>query len=605
LKKFCVICNRLANQWETTCVLCGDELVPYTPERDEKLGRKRMNSIDYTEARKSGSSRFIPLLDPLLDLDLDLSEEISLESSDEKPSIQLSGHRTRTFGSRPPQPLSSAFLAPQRPRRPAPLQPPHSVKPPTPRMTVDSIGELADLVERCINTIDAYSPADAGAMQQRVQDTFGRHWLELYAGGLSPTAGRKQAFRKEFLEKFGAHLRSKQNDLTWGSGCNGKTILLKDLVGAPNVALFTSAIEEEMRSAQFRDAVVLHGVDAYADTASTLNWSKAKHFIVGGSSGAGKTFGAKTIMKALNFCAAYELGLDPHSRFQLKSPKGTGGNSQATRNLCDALFVEGHGVKSIANVVSVDGGDTRAVSQIRGITLQAALLLGYKGIADIYDKTGKMDMKDAIKAAAAKAKAHVIEPRTFASGAENYDQTVLEPMRTIFSMVYTDDDVIETQGDGRAWYDFKKKHDVPLLPLNPNKRDRIGCESKTYSAGPLGISRFLGRKFSEKVLDDFVQAYKKMVRAYPLCVELINNSKKESDGTLNRSRPTHVWVYPAVHKGTYQAGIKNPLKFATMKEIIEAATTVRTFKDPSVDTGEVTVCEMNGIYCVIVPKPVD
>jgi hypothetical protein len=615
LKKYCALCEILVQEEEPSCPECGWELMPYRSELDEDLGRKRMNTIDYTEALKIGSPRFIPLLDPLLDLDLDFSEESQEDSSEEQPTTQSGGQRTRSLAvSRPVRPNGFVPVNPVRPNQPVPPNRPktrrvQAVNPPKFKRTVDSIGELADLVDGCIQSLDVYSPAGADAMQLRVQGILGREWLELYQGGLSPTANRKQDVRRDFLQKFAAHLRGNQNTLKWGSSYNSKAIPLSELVGAQNVTLFTSAIDEEMKSAPFRDAVVLHGVDAYAGTARTLSWSKAKHFIVGGSSGAGKTFGAKTIMKALNFCAAYEGMLSSTTRAQLTSPKGIDGNSQKTRNLSEALFVPEHfvnkqSVKGIPNVVSVDGGDTRAVSQIRGITLQAALLLGYHGVSDIYDKTGKMDMKNAIKAAAARAKAHVIEPRTFAAGSENYDKTVTEPTRTVFCMVYTDDDVIETQGTSRAWYDFVDKRNVSLLPLNPNKRDRIGCESKTYSAGPMGLSRLLGRKLSEKVLDDFVQAYKKLTEAYPMCVELINNSKKEN-GKLNRSRPTHVWVYPAVHKGTYSAGIENPLKFATTQEILNAASMKIEFKDASVDTGKVTVCLMGGNYCVIVPKPAD
>jgi hypothetical protein len=305
-------------------------------------------------------------------------------------------------------------------------------------------------------------------------------------------AGSSIAARRVFLLAFALHIPSLKMQSLLDN--RGRAIKLADLVGKRNVGAYKAAIEEEKNSKEYREAVVRAGVKTYSGLG--LTWTKPKHLVVGGSSGAGKTFGSKTIFKALQ----------KHS---------------SDETLRHFFFTGNSREPAVKYIVSVDGGDARATSQIRSIVLQCALALGYKGISDLHSNTEGLDIKNKIKAAAfhPESRVHVVEPRTFSNFLqETYSKIVVDPARVVFCMVETDPGVIRLQGESRAWYDYQRN-----APPSPDyiqlNNEKVGCESKEYSDG--GLSWGFAR--SESARAGYVTHTRKKGVA-PLAVVLKNNS---------------------------------------------------------------------------------
>jgi hypothetical protein len=324
---------------------------------------------------------------------------------------------------------------------------------------------------------------------------------ELYSGVKKKSV---EGARKRFILKFAETLEAmKETDF---KANHTSTIKLARLVG--DLRSYKAAIAEEKDSQAFRAAVVMAGVQAYSGLGQ--KWTEPKHLIIGGSSGAGKTYGAKTIIKALMKHSITDEGL---KKIFFRSGRTT-----------------------IKHFVSVDGGDARAVSQIRKMVLQCALALGYRGIEDLHKHT-KLDIKDQIKAAAfhGSSRVHVVEPRTF-SDIYNEKYSDIRSRhhrdRVIFCMVQTDSGVIKKQGESRAWYDysneqrFMKPEDLDINNPNP------GCESKKYSDAGLtwGYDRSRG------ALDSYVKSLSKAGHQ-PIVVTLENSSSIDEYGKIRYSNP--------------------------------------------------------------------
>ncbi len=305
------------------------------------------------------------------------------------------------------------------------------------------------------------------------------------------TSNRREE-RVTFLSRFADVLRARPEAPPAGGAA---AISLQQLLGgAANVRLYTRAIIEENNSAAFRAAVVLASVEAFRDEIELLDWTLPKHLIIGGPSGAGKTFATKSILRALMRYAhlAPELTRSVYVTEQVGS-RSSGAHGKPT---------------PVPFIVGVDGGDARATSQIRKLVLQAALVLGYVGISDLHAKTASLDIKHQIKEAAfhTASRVHVVEPRTFANVLnESYASVARERVRErgIFCLVNTPDDVIRFQGEARAWYDFGNKGLKVADEVSLNKAD-IGCESKEYSDANLDIGRNFSRNAHVKYMDDAV-----------------------------------------------------------------------------------------------------
>lgn len=352
-----------------------------------------------------------------------------------------------------------------------------------------------------------------------IDDVFPPQALaDLHAG----THQRTDA-RDAFLERFATGLVERGNVMAPAAEPPPKIALAELLGGSANVELYKRAIVEERDSAAFRSAVVLASVRTFREEIERIEWTQPKHLIIGGPSGSGKTFAAKTILQALDRYA------------------------HVVNEVTDALYVPGgtalelKGAKArsrrVPFIVSVDGGDARATSQIRKLVLQVALVLGYAGISDLHAKTKALDFKDAIKAAAFHKSSwvHVVEPRTFTDiTSESFASVAVKPSRVIFCLVNTPDDVIRHQGADRAWFTGKNRKKPVAENLDLNALD-IGCESKEYDDTYLSYGRTRSRHAHVKYMDAAVANGRT-----PISVVLENRAKIVRTGggeTVEYERP--------------------------------------------------------------------
>lgn len=254
------------------------------------------------------------------------------------------------------------------------------------------------------------------------------------------------------------------------------TVDMKLFLGEEGLRLYKAAVDEEMRSRSFRDAVFLKSVQHYEGD----KWDKKLVLWVGGPSASGKTYGA----------------------------------SSAVTSMAEKMPSSGED-KSGNYVVSVDGGVEREVSQMRQMVLQVALAKGYKGIKDLHENT-KLSVKEHVKAAALKEDSlSLVIPETFAESAllkrfdaaGAYKQNEMRSYHQDPRIIQAFSEVIAEQGNdqrfqtsvkhmgsSRAW--FKEEDEFNDDAIRMNNRD-IGCESKVYDSKGFIIGRYASEQARE------------------------------------------------------------------------------------------------------------
>lgn len=264
-----------------------------------------------------------------------------------------------------------------------------------------------------------------------------------------------------------------------------KLIDMDSLLGKQGVALYKDAIKEEKNSEAFRNATFLKSMKHIQGN----KWSERLVLWIGGPSGAGKSFGADAILKELD-----EKGIKKHDQ---------------DRSGNDVIFI--------------DGGIERTISQMRQAVLQAALIKGYGGIRDL-EKNTKLKTKKYINKAATSQGLNLIIPSTFRKDSDfnAIENFASQPQtRQIFSMIVSPlkkenqdrfQRTIEIQGNMRAWMMNKNKTFQQAMPNNIY----IGCESKKYESS--------GFKFGIYNSWRAKKAYFKHQKNKPIYVELTNDS---------------------------------------------------------------------------------
>lgn len=336
--------------------------------------------------------------------------------------------------------------------------------------------------------------------------------------------------RQAFFQKFVAALPR----VPVANGQNA-LITVEELVGPGNLKAYKDALKEERDSPAYRNRVVMLGVENYQLESNDQQWALPKHFVVGGSSGAGKTFGTRTILRLLMRTARKDERLEK------------------------AFF--GHGPRGlrmakVKYIVSVDGGDARSASQVRKMILQCALVLGYKGIKDLHKQSSVLEIKDHIKNAAFAdgSNVHVVEPRTFSDfTVETYDKITIDAAKTVYCIVNTPAEVIRVQGERRAWYNLAKKPPPSVSYIQINNPDP-GCESKAYSDGGLEW----GARKSEQAVTEYIRECEK--RGHTPVVVVLNNQASVANGNITYTRP---------NLGVYYGPLKT--KFSTVTKIVIVA----------------------------------
>ncbi len=132
---------------------------------------------------------------------------------------------------------------------------------------------------------------------------------------------------------------------------NTKEISMEELLGEVGIQKYMAALTEETNSQAFRNAVMLQSTRHYEGK----QWEEPKVIIGAGATGSGKSHARDQVVASISE----------------EKDKGHPGN----------------------DVVSVDGGIEREVSQIRMLTLQVALSKGYNGIDDLQKVSEKIDIK--------------------------------------------------------------------------------------------------------------------------------------------------------------------------------------------------------------------
>ncbi|MCS5708103.1 hypothetical protein CC99x_004215 [Candidatus Berkiella cookevillensis] len=293
----------------------------------------------------------------------------------------------------------------------------------------------------------------------------------LYTGAFAE--GEEQTNARDTFLRF---LENRHLNLPQENTRPRPTTDMKLFLGEEGVRLYKAAVNEEMRSRSFRDAVFLKSVQHYEGQ----KWDKKLVLWVGGPSASGKTYGASSAVKAM----------------AEKMPSLEGDESGNY-------------------VVSVDGGIEREVSQMRQMLLQAALTKGYKGISDLHANT-KLSVKEYVKAAALEEDSlSLVIPETFAESAllkrfdaagaykENemrayhQDPRIIQAFSEVVAETSKDERFkisVKHMGEGRAWFNERDEFDDDSIKMNNRE---IGCESKVYDSKGFFIGRYASEQARE------------------------------------------------------------------------------------------------------------
>ncbi len=249
---------------------------------------------------------------------------------------------------------------------------------------------------------------------------------------------------------------------------------MKELLGEEGLKLYKKALQEEVNSRAFRDAV-FNKSTKYFDGAPLI---EPPSIIIAGPSACGKSY-------------ATDLFLKEVKNFPKKDEDTNG------------IFF-----------ACVDNAIGREVSQMRKLVIRAANKLGYTGVKDIDDHGSALkDVKDIIKQTAkSEEKFGLLIPETFAnplkvSGAMNDIYNLGRPV--IFGSIEGHDEknfkkVVAHMGNTRAW----KTEGFDNVELDLNSTKDL-CESKAY--GPGGF--YFGLTGSKKAKTIYEEKQKELGKA--------------------------------------------------------------------------------------------
>ncbi|KTD47938.1 hypothetical protein Lqui_2202 [Legionella quinlivanii] len=257
---------------------------------------------------------------------------------------------------------------------------------------------------------------------------------------------------------------------TRGTNPEQATITMESFLNKEGAELYRLALEEEMNSKEYREAVFSASTTHYEGE----KWSKRAVVIVAGPSSSGKTVSAVQAVKTT-------------AQFMPKVPGDMSGN----------------------DVVAVDGGVAREVSQIRKLAIQASIAKGYTGIKDLHEQSAVLGKaKDRVQEALFKTDTGVgvVIPETFSMWIKplNAIKKLMPRIETlpntkhVFCRVEGEEPglfqkVVSFLGSRRAWktdqFDSEQKFDM-------NSNQGIP-ESKAYGASGFKFGD-MGSRMAEK-----------------------------------------------------------------------------------------------------------
>ena len=331
-----------------------------------------------------------------------------------------------------------------------------------------------------------------------ILDHVGR--IELYEGIAKKELKKHRKAFVQFISKLDADA-SKNAPTDKHPG-----IKMRDYLGKEGLALYKAALQEEINSEAYRNAVF---------RASTTHFQGPKlterlvvH--VAGPSACGKSYAAEAAVKAA--C----------------------NNKTVLKNLDD---------RSGNDVVAIDGGVVRQVSQMRKLVIRAANNHGYKGLLDLDKQSTQIlePVKNKIQKATFKAGSlSCVIPDTnsnWLSGNEAQRIRDIDEMKNtkqVFCRVEGADpttfkQVVKFMGNKRAWKTDFTDVNNPGLDLNSTQNL---TESKAY-----GSSGFeFGKSFSERAHDFFNNYSKKGNLSLVITNELML-LKKDTEDTWVPTEP--------------------------------------------------------------------
>lgn len=287
----------------------------------------------------------------------------------------------------------------------------------------------------------------------------------LVAQGLSPQLTNNYPNYSFFREQFIQYLFTHSLPLFSGDEQNRQNnpetaaISLEKLLGRQGVDLYKLALEEEMHSNQYREAVVANATTYVPGE----KWQARPAVIVAGPSGCGKSYAAQSAIIVAN-----------------------------------EFLPKIDGMMTNNPVIAVDGGIIRETSQMRKLLIHVATNQGFTGIKDLHTQSYILEkMKYRLQEAAfASEDAGIVIPETFSQWI-NPLHPVHQLMKRIESLPNTKQiftrvngenaenfqNVVAYMGSRRAWKtkDFNHEDRPAAAPINLNHSTE--SESKAYERG--------------------------------------------------------------------------------------------------------------------------
>jgi hypothetical protein len=230
---------------------------------------------------------------------------------------------------------------------------------------------------------------------------------------------------------------------------------LMSLLGKRGAELYQLALEEEMNTKEYMDALLNKSTREYKGA----KWQERPFIIMGGPSGCGKSTSSEdAVSQTMDFLET-EDGSEDHTNY----------------------------------VISVDGGDAREISQMRKLAIKVAISKGYTGISDLHNKSNILESakERVLNYCLQSDTPHgVVLPETFSKFPAGKTKMLLDKIarlpktKPVFCMVVGKNPsifqkVVAFMGSRRAWKTNWKKNQHVNFDMN-SKEDLP--ESKAYNA---------------------------------------------------------------------------------------------------------------------------
>lgn len=337
-----------------------------------------------------------------------------------------------------------------------------------PSLNIGSYKQDPNQIQEAIEpTSPLYKGMDdyANAYQSKIADFEKKYGSDTSIPAAAKTNANRTFFRELFV-KYAANFDQQKEPSFKGTpesratDPNVAAIEMKKIFGKEGAELYRLALEEEMHSKEYREAVYKESSTSFTGQ----KWTERPVVIVGGPSASGKTTAAKAAIVESEKFIKKDTNTDPKGKNW---------------------------------VIAVDGGAVREVSQMRKLAIKLSNNKGFSGIKDLHSESNVLEDVKARVYEHALTKSHgIVIPETFSSfffplqtGKKMLEDLLkLTNAKTIFARVEGKNkekfqQVVEYMGSSRAWAykpeDFNNKDSLNDLNARPK------CESKAY--GPTGF----------------------------------------------------------------------------------------------------------------------